>query len=58
MRATAAIDGAKFKGVNARDRNFTKGKLKRRIGQVEKSIDRYLQSLDAADAQDGDIAEA
>lgn len=58
VRATAAIDGAKFKGVNARDRNFTKGKLKRRIGQVEKSIDRYLQSLDAADAQDGDIAEA
>lgn len=58
MRAAAAIDGAKFKGVNARDRNFTKGKLKRRIGQVEKSIGRYLQSLDAADAQDGDIAEA
>lgn len=58
VKATAAIDGAKFKGVNARDRNFTKGKLKRRISQVEKSIDRYLQSLDAADAQDGDIAEA
>ena len=56
--AAAAIDGAKFNGVNARDKNFTKGKLKRRIGQVEKSIDRYLQSLDAADAQDSDVAEA
>jgi len=56
--AVAAIDGAKFKGVNARDKNFTKGKLKRRIGQVEKSIGRYLQSLDAADAQDGEVAEA
>lgn len=53
-----AIDGAKFKGVNARDKNFTKGKLKRRIGQVETSIERYLQSLDAADAQEGDVAEA
>ena len=30
--AAAAIDGAKFKAVNARDRSFTKGKLKRRIG--------------------------
>lgn len=57
-RAVAAIDGAKFKAVNARDRNFTKGKLKRRIGQVEQSIERYLQSLDAADLQDGDVAEA
>lgn len=57
-RAVAAIDGAKFKAINARDRNFTKGKLKRRIGQVEQSIERYLQSLDAADLQDGDVAEA
>ncbi|MED5550153.1 MAG: IS1182 family transposase [Pseudomonadota bacterium] len=57
-KAVAAIDGAKFKAVNARDKNFTRGKLKRRIGQVEKSIARYLQSLDAADAQDGDVAEA
>jgi transposase len=58
LRAVAAIDGAKFKAVNARDRNFTKGKLKRRIGQVEQSIERYLQSLDAADLQEGDVAEA
>jgi transposase len=58
VRAVAAIDGAKFKAVNARDRNFTKGKLKRRIGQVEQSIERYLQSLDAADLQEGDVAEA
>lgn len=31
VRAVAAIDGAKFKAVNAREKNFTKGKLKRRI---------------------------
>jgi transposase len=57
VKAVAAIDGAKFKAVNARDRNFTRGKLKRRIEQVETSIGRYLQSLDAADAQEGDVAE-
>ena len=56
-KAVAAIDGAKFKGVNAREKNFTRGKLARRIGQVEASIARYLQSLDAADAQDNDLAE-
>jgi transposase len=36
-KAVAAIDGAKFKAVNARDRNFTRGKLKRQIEQVETS---------------------
>lgn len=55
--AVAAIDGAKFKGVNSRDRNFTKGKLKRRVEQVEASIERYLASLEAADLQEGEIAE-
>jgi transposase len=55
--AVAAIDGAKFKGVNSRERNFTKGKLKRRIEQVEASIERYLHSLEAADLQEGDSAE-
>jgi transposase len=56
--AVAAIDGSKFKGVNARERNFTKGKLKRRLEQVEESIGRYMQSLDAADLQEGQIAQA
>jgi transposase len=56
--AIAAIDGAKFKAVNSRDRNFTRGKLKRRLEQVEASIERYLCSLEAADLQEGDIAEA
>ena len=49
--AVAAIDGAKFKAVNSRDRNFTRGKLKRRIEQISESIERYLQALDAADAR-------
>ena len=37
-RTMVAIDGAKFKAVNARDKNFTRGKLTRRIGQIEHSI--------------------
>jgi len=56
--AVAVVDGSKFNAVNARDRNYTKGKLQRRIEQVEASIGRYLQSLDAADRQDGEVAQA
>lgn len=55
--AVAAIDGAKFKAVNSRDRNFTRGKLKRRMEQIADSIDRYLQMLDTADAQEANFAE-
>jgi transposase len=51
--AVAAIDGAKFKAVNSRDRNFTRGKLKRRMEQITESIGRYLEALDVADRQDG-----
>jgi transposase len=55
--AVAAIDGAKFKAVNSRDRNFTRGKLKRRMEQITESIGRYLGALDAADLQEGPGAE-
>ena len=44
-----AIDGAKFKAVNARDRNFTRAKMKRRLEAVESSIERYLTELAEAD---------
>ncbi len=57
-QAVAAIDGSKFKAVNNRDKNFTKAKLKKRMEQVEASIARYLQALDTADRQEGEIAEA
>ena len=46
-----AIDGSKFKAVNNRDRNFTSAKLKRRMEEIESSINRYLTALDAADRQ-------
>ena len=50
-KASVAIDGSKFKAVNNRDRNFTKGKMKRRMAQIEESVSRYLQQLDSADRQ-------
>jgi transposase len=46
---TVAIDGSKFKAVNNRDKNFTRAKMKRRLAEVEASIDRYLDELDRAD---------
>ena len=46
---TLAIDGSKFKAVNNRDKNFTRGKMKRRLAAVEASIERYLGKLDQAD---------
>jgi transposase len=44
--ASVAIDGSKFKAVNNRDRNFTKGKVERRRAQLEESVARYLSQLD------------
>jgi len=51
-KASVAIDGSKFKAVNNRDRNFTKGKVERRRKQIEESVARYLSQLDTADRQD------
>ena len=47
--AFVAIDGSKFKAVNNRDRNFTKAKMKRRLQQIDESIERYLGQLASAD---------
>ena len=48
--ALVAIDGSKFKAVNNRDKNFTKAKMKRRLAEVDASIERYLIELAGADA--------
>jgi transposase len=55
--ALVAIDGAKFKAVNNRDRNFTSAKLQRRMQEIEASIDRYLAALDTADRQESSVAQ-
>ena len=49
VAASVAIDGSKFKAVNARDKNFTEAKMKRRLERIDKSIARYLSQLETAD---------
>jgi hypothetical protein len=44
-----AIDGSKFKAVNAKARNYTREKLRRRLGEIDEAIARYLAELDRAD---------
>src|SRR5271169_4403641 len=51
-KASVAIDGSKFKAVNTRDKNFTRGKVERRRTQLEQSVARYLAQLDTADLQE------
>ena len=54
--AGVAIDGAKFKAVNTRDKNFTRAKMTRRMAQIEESVERYLHQLDSADRQEPSLA--
>ena len=49
-----AIDGSKFKAVNNRDKNFTRAKMKRRLAEVESSVDRYLEQLTEVDTTETD----
>ena len=44
-----AIDGSKFKAVNAKARSFTREKLRRRLGEIDAAIARYMAELDRAD---------
>jgi len=53
-----AIDGSKFKAVNARDKNFTQAKMKRRMDDIDKSIDEYMRQLDTADRQEEPVRKA
>lgn len=55
--AVVAIDGSKFKAVNAHDRNFTQGKVDKRLQQIDDCIQRYLTALDTADRNPSDVTE-
>ena len=44
-----AIDGSRFKAVNSKAKNFTRGKLEQKLGEIDKAIERYLLDLDRAD---------
>src|SRR5258707_114643 len=56
--ASVAIDGSKFKAVNARDRNFTKAKMQRRLAQIDETIARDLSELDRSYGQGAGVPEA
>lgn len=56
-QALVVIDGSKFKAVNNRDRNFTRAKMKRRLEQIEASLDRYFDQLEQADQEESSIAD-
>ena len=47
--AVIAIDGSKFKAVNNCDKNYTQANIKKRMQEVEKNIQQYLEDLEAAD---------
>jgi transposase len=55
--AFVAIDGSKFKGMNNRDKNFTKAKVKRRFKQIDESIARYLSEMESLDRRDDELAQ-
>lgn len=44
-----AIDGSYFKAVNAQNRHFTKNKVDKRLKEIEKTTEEYLDTLDKMD---------
>jgi transposase len=52
-----AIDGSKFKAVNSHNNNFTRSKMKRRLEEIEESINRYLGKLDSVDQEESEFSE-
>ena len=53
-----AVDGSKFKAVNNRDRNFTKGKIASRLAHLEAEVGRYIEEADRIDRQETGAARA
>lgn len=47
-----AIDGSKFRAVNAKERNLTKDRLTKLLAQIDKRIAPSLKELDRRDEQD------
>ena len=48
----AAIDGSKFKAVNSRKRNFTKGQIQDKITKITEKIEQYLSELEKNDGEE------
>jgi transposase len=47
-----AIDGSKFKAVNNRDHNFTKGNIASRLAHLEADVERYITEMVRIDRQE------
>ena len=56
-QSLVVIDGSKLKAVNNCDKNFTRAKMKRRLAQVEASLDRYFEQLEQADREESSVAD-
>jgi len=54
--AFVAIDGSKFKDVNSSARNFTHANIKRRLKEIDKSVDQYLKQIISADRLEESVA--
>ena len=50
-----AIDGSKFKAVNARNRNFSARKLKNQTDEIEAKIQQYLDELEKNDQEEAEL---
>jgi transposase len=47
--ALVAIDGSRFKAVNAKAKSFTREKLRRKLGEIDAAIGKYLAEIERAD---------
>jgi hypothetical protein len=48
------VDGSKFRAVNGKDRNFTKGKLKALLARIDAQIESYLAEVEAQDVAEAE----
>ena len=51
-RELIAVYGIRIKAVNHRDRNFTQAKLKKDLQRIDERLDRYLDRMNEADADE------
>jgi len=47
-----AVDGSKFKAVNSGQKNFSQKKLEKRLKEIDKKVERYLDEMDRADREE------
>ena len=41
-----AIDGGRLKAVNAKAKNYTRGKMRQKLSEIDTAIERYIGELD------------